>query len=358
MIPAPSSPEPRRLTAEQREALARAKRIALWIGLILPLAVITASTIVLAVWLPRMPDPAATHWGAVGGPDGFGAPATYVWLNVGLGYGLTLMMWAMASLSSPKRSAGLWSPHQRFLVAVTAGFAVFTSINNLASAAVQLDLEDAHLAPAIGGLMLISFGVWAIVSIAAWFAQPRLDLRLDPENPADPLPLAGSERAVWFGEVRPSKVYLWVVGGGVVVVTAATVMVFLVPVAPEELWTMAITRVLMVAVMVLIVVLCVAGAWFKVRIDASGLEARSVIGWPTFRLPASDVQHVEAAQINPFAEFGGWGLRWTPGRFGLVMRTGEGILATRTDGRLFAVTVDDSVRAAAMLSSAARRVQE
>jgi hypothetical protein len=37
------------------------------------------------------------------------------------------------------------------------------------------------------------------------------------------------------------------------------------------------------------------------------------------------------------------------------MRTGEGILITRRDGRLFAVTVDDAATGAALLEAVAAR---
>ncbi len=41
------------------------------------------------------------------------------------------------------------------------------------------------------------------------------------------------------------------------------------------------------------------------------------------------------------------------GRFGIVLRTGEGIEATREDDRVMVVTIDDAATAAAVLSAAA-----
>lgn len=338
------------LTQAQQNELAGAKRAALWVGLILPLAVVTFATTLLIVWLPRMPDPAATHWGGTGGPDGFGSPTTYVWLNIGIGYGMTLMMWAMIALSGLKQSTQVWSPYQRFLVSFAAGFAVFMSFANVMSAAVQLDLKDAKEAPAIGWITLAGFGIWVIVAVAAWFVQPKVDLRRAIEDPIEALPLTGSERAVWFGESRPSKGFFWVMGLALATVALSVVFMFAVPTDP-------VARAITVIAFVLVLVLGVMCSWFRVRIDKNGLEARSVVGWPVFRLPAIDIDIVEATQISPFAEFGGWGMRWAPGRFGIVLRTGEGIIATRKDGRLFAVTVDDSERAAAVLAAAAKSAE-
>jgi hypothetical protein len=93
-----------------------------------------------------------------------------------------------------------------------------------------------------------------------------------------------------------------------------------------------------------------------VRADRDGIEARSLLGWPAFRAPIGDIARVEVREIAPFAEWGGWGTRWIPGRgVGIVMRTGEGLVVTRRDGRLFALTVDDAATAAALLTASVRR---
>lgn len=351
-----------RLTAAQLADVQRAKRAARWVGLILPLVILTAALVLLITWIPRMPDPAATHWGLTGGPNGFGSPLLYVWLTLGVGYGVVLMMWAMIAFSGLRSVSGsgqsaqpVWSAHQRGLAAFAAGYSVFSAVNYVGSAAVQLDLPDASLAPGIGGLMGAAFACWVVVAVLAWFAQPKVSVPRASVGRSEPLSLADTERAVWYGEIRPSKVFMWGIGAGILVVLAATVLVFMTPFEPEERGAMIATRILMIASLLLVLALGVTSAWFRVRIDDRGLEARSALGWPVFRLPAGDVKRVEAVQISPFSEFGGWGWRWTPGRFGIVMRAGEGVLATRKDGRIFAVTIDDAETAAKALAAAADR---
>jgi hypothetical protein len=55
--------------------------------------------------------------------------------------------------------------------------------------------------------------------------------------------------------------------------------------------------------------------------------------------------------VNPLAEFGGWGWRWgADGRVGVVLRAGEGIQVTRTNGKRFVVTVDDAQTGASVLA--------
>ena len=40
------------------------------LGLVLPLALMTAGALIALSWRDELPDPVATHWGA-DGPDGF-----------------------------------------------------------------------------------------------------------------------------------------------------------------------------------------------------------------------------------------------------------------------------------------------
>lgn len=352
------------LTAAQQDELARAKRSALWVGLIAPLALITVAIVLVLVWMPRLPNPAATHWSGTGGPDGFGSPWSYVWMLALVGYGIVLLMWGIVAFTSrlplpaTKRVMPAWSGYQRFLVAFAFGFAVFLPIPALASVIVQLDLSDARKAGSIGVSLWIGFVAWALATLLGCAVQPKVEVRLSSEQSVEAIPLSASERAVWFGEVRPSKAFLWLILLTVVVMLGAAALVFFVPADPGYEAAKNTATIVTGGLALLVVLLCIMTAWFRVRIDARGLEARSVLGWPVFRLPAADVQRVETAQINPLGEFGGWGLRWAPGRFGIVMRSGEGLVATRNDGRLFAITVDDAEKAAAVLAAVAKGTQK
>ncbi len=338
------------LSTTQREELARATRAALWVGLILPLIVVTVALVLSLVWLPRMPNPAATHWSGTSGPDGFGPAATYPWLLVGVGYGIVAMLYAFIVFTRPSKRGSdpvpLWSGYQRFLAAFAFGYAPFMALSTLSSMYVQLDLQDAKLAGGIGGTVGIAFGVWAVLALIGWFLQPNVRIQRPSAGEVEALPLTDTQKAVWYGEVRPSKVFVVVVCFGLLALAGGVVIALT---SPGPAWV----GVLMAALFVVILVLALVTSSFRVRVDAQGLEARSVAGWPTFRLPASEVASVQASEINPMAEFGGWGLRWAPGRFGIVMRGGEGIIATRKDGRIFAVTVDDAATAASVLAAAA-----
>ncbi|RGE20290.1 hypothetical protein [Leucobacter sp. wl10] len=349
------------LTEHQQRDLARARRAALWAGLILPISLVATSSLLLILWLPRLPDPLATHWSGAAGPDGFGPPWLNVVANAGIGVGMALMFWLIVHFGSrPSAGARLsggralpaWSAWQRAVAAMGCGTVLFTCFMFVATTWIQLDLDDARDAPGVTGLMGIGFLLWILVAVAAFLVQPKVRIDRPGGGDAAPLALERTERAVWVGEVRPSGVFIWVMGGAIVFIGAITALTFLDPSAPP------FARWVMIGSTTLLIVLGATSLWYRVRVDDAGIEARSILGWPRFRVPVSDIDRVAAGQINPLSDFGGWGWRWSPGRFGIVMRTGEGILVTRRNGGVWAVTVDGAQEGAALLAAVADRTRE
>lgn len=345
MISQPQSPASVPLHPEQARALANARRSARWVGVYLPLALTALAAVVLVLWLPRMPDPIATHWGASGEPDGFGSPLTNLWVSLAIGIGMTAVFGLIPFFASQQSGAPVWGPVFRLLAATNLACVVLIQATTLFTAYVQLDLADARQATPIGTAMLV-IGVGAVlVGALGWLVQPKLEIRRNVDIPAEPLPLTPTERAVWFGTVQPSKTFLWVMAGAILVMIFSVWLMYSSAADP-------VASLIAVGSLLLVIAVGAMSCSFRVRIDSNGIEARSMIGWPRFRVPSADVKTVEATEISPFAEFGGWGIRWAPGRLGLVMRTGEGVVITRNDGRIFALTIDDSKTAAAALAAA------
>lgn len=76
-------------------------------------------------------------------------------------------------------------------------------------------------------------------------------------------------------------------------------------------------------------------------------------GWPRRVIRVSDLREASAIVVEP-REWGGWGYRWIPWAkaSAAVIRKGPGIELVLTDGRRFAVTVDDAVNGAKATSAA------
>jgi hypothetical protein len=158
--------------------------------------------------------------------------------------------------------------------------------------------------------------------------------------------VAPGERIAWFGTAAMGRPGIIALTLSVLVLIATTV--FTLAVSGDGGWILAL-------VTLVLVILIATTLVFRVRISAQGLQVRSVLGWPRWIVGAEDVAEARAVQVDPMAEFGGWGLRIAAdGRRGVVLRTGEALQVTRTNGRVLVVTLDDARTAAAVLTAAAR----
>jgi hypothetical protein len=97
-------------------------------------------------------------------------------------------------------------------------------------------------------------------------------------------------------------------------------------------------------------------AQFVVTAGPRGFIVRSALGWPRLSIRAGSLAKAGVVQIDPMADFGGWGIRWTigpnrKGRWGILTHRGPGLEVVRRDGRSIVVTVDDAGTAAAVLET-------
>ena len=173
------------LTPSERATLHRAQRAARWAGLILPLGVTLVATIVTLLWVPRMPNPMAIHWGADMRPDGYGP----VWSNVVLAAGSGVLISALYVLQAwrgaqPRRE--LWSPGHRFVPAVIFGTVLAVQMLVVATSWIQLDAPSADATTDTGGILLAFGAVWVVATVLAYLLQPRIRIVAAPgEEPRD-----------------------------------------------------------------------------------------------------------------------------------------------------------------------------
>lgn len=317
--------------------------LSVWIvAVALPLLVSAVAIAVQLAWLPQLPDPIAIHWGT-DGVDGFGPVWTTTVLTAALAVGLTGMF---AAFLATARGAAPTATH-KLLAVISLSESIFVGIVVTASLGIQRGLDDASDAPDLGSWIPVALGVAAVAGVIAWFAMPKAVSAVPDAAPSEPLHLTPGERSVWLAEARLS-------GGATTVILLAVgvsvaVSVFAVVVSDWQLWPILF-------VPLLLLVLCAAGVAWHVRVEPSGLTVRArPLGWPRVRIPASDIARVDVSQVEPLAEFGGWGWRWAPGRsFGVISRGGEAIEVTRRDGRRFTVTVDDAATGASLLAAYAQ----
>lgn len=304
----------------------------------LPLIVYTTGVVVLLTWLPDLPDTVAIHWSMSGEADGWAPKLVTVLMLAGLGLGMTLLFGGITFAAARSRQQP-----QRFLAAISLFTAIFITVLFVWSMAVQRDGSEVFpFFP--GGVIAIVLG--AVAAVFAYVVLPKVEKTGDADVPAEPIALGAGERAVWVRSVYAPIGFLGLFLALIVIIglVMGTAVVNLGPTA----WPFAIVGVLLL--------LALAGSMSaRVQVDATGLRVRSGLGIPRFFVPIDAVQSASAVTVTPLGDFGGWGFRWAAGRFGVVLRAGDGVEVVRTNGKKFVVTVDDAGTAASLLMAYAQR---
>lgn len=318
----------------------------LWVGLILPLLMLLAAAAVVAAWMPELPDPIATHWGA-GGVDGFAPKWAYLPAVVGIGMGVVVfdaIIVLLAPRLAPSNGVPVSSVAYRAMGAINLGLAALIAVLTVGGAEVQKGLADAADAGNITGWLMVGLSAAVVALVLGWFLQPKGPaVDAVQATPAGSIPLATNERAAWFGTATMARIGVVVLLVGLATIAIATV--FTLAAGEATGWILAAVT-LFIAVTVCIMLV------FRVRVNADGLVVRSIVGWPRTHIPLERVAKVETVLLDPLREFGGWGWRIAvDGRRGVVLRAGEALQVTRDDGRVFVVTVDGAADAAATLQT-------
>lgn len=337
------------------DEIRRSRSAFLWVGVIVPLAIILLATAVIIVWTPQLPDPVATHWGD-GGADGFGPAWSYVALTLGFGGGMVALFGATALFaprlprSSTSAPVGPWGPTTRFLAGMSLGMAVMVAVVSLAGAGVQRGLADAVDAPDIGGWALLGLALLVACTALGWFVQPKSPIVQPARGVAEGIALTPTERAAWFGTAAMARAGIALLLISVLVLALLTVV--LLAQGASAWWILALFTVLLAVLIATMLV-------FRVRVDARGLRVRSAAGWPRTAIALDRIERIEIVEVDPLREFGGWGWRISvDGRRGVVLRAGEALQVTHRGGRTFVVTVDGAADAAAVLEGLRTAAEE
>lgn len=330
--------------AESTPVDRRAIRSFTLVAVVVPLVLTVVAVVLQLLWLPALPNPAAVHWGAAGTPNGFGPAWTFPVITFVLSGVLPVAIGVLCLAGLRRGDRGFT---YRFMGAMALWLSVFGAVLMSWSVGMQRGVAEAHDAPSVLVPMIVAFAIGVVAGIAGWLVQPKQQTRHLSTSAGAPMVLAPGERAVWTGSALMSKVAMVVLGLAMLLILGAAVLVW---------FTGDATAGLVVAVVFVVVAAAtVTSAAFHVRIDESGLTVRSEFGLPKFTVPLADVASAEEVFVNPMGMFGGWGMRWAPGRFGIVLRSGPAIEVTRHSGRQFVVTVNDAETGAALLSALAAR---
>lgn len=331
------------MTSPHRPVTSPRRRIVA-VGVGLPALLLLAALGVMLWALPDLPSPVATHWGPSGQPDGFGSPVlSFVLLPV------VVIGWIAFALVVARRlrPAGP-AVNQKLVLATGVFLSAYLGTLIAGSFVIQRGVADAQDSGSILPVLLLSTVVGAVLAVAAWFLLPPAAAG-EPVPPLDELParsLTPSERVSWVRRVEPRSRSIGVILGiaGVLIVASALLALGTQPL-------LALIFVLPAA----LIALGYALTFWTMTIDRHGLVARGGPGWPTIRIPLDQIEAAQVISVDPIVDFGGWGLRWAPGRTGIILQRGTALEVRRVSGRDLVVTLDDATGPAELLNGLVRR---
>jgi hypothetical protein len=230
------------------------------------------------------------------------------------------------------------------LIAISNGFAALITGIAVGMSVVQIGVEDVTTLPGsvIVWPLIGSFAFAILIGFVTLLFTPPIPLSTSLSATPRSMELGPNEVAYWSGRSVSSKSVIAIP----VVLTIGVLGLFAVIGIP--LWGSLLFLVFMISVSSML-------AWHVV-VDRRGLKVTGLFGYPTFVFPIETVVAAAAVDIDPFKEFGGWGIRvGFRGRWGVIVRTGSAIEVERVNKSPFVVTVDDAETGAALLTALARR---
>ena len=312
----------------------------LFVALIVPLVlagIALAWSFSLAASLPAR---VVVHWDLAGHPNGYGSPFEFPVVLASVCLPLIAIFGGAVVLISHR---GPLTPLAKLLAVAS------TWMTLLVAAPVLGSLLDPNAGKDIGVLLAIGLGVATVVAACAWFVLPRGVRGVGGSvRPAvAPVTLAPGERASWIRTVSVSGGMIWAV---VLICAALAVVTIVSTIATDgQYWWLSFVPV------VVLLILLSNFAW-TVRVDARGVRIRSVLGIPVVNVPLDQVSSADVTDVQAFAQYGGWGIRFAlNGRIGVIMRSGEALEVHRSKGLDIVVTVDDASSAAALLNGLVKR---
>lgn len=302
------------------------------------LLALAVDLILFATRRDRLPARLASHFVGNGRADDYAGRTSYVVVTTVLLLGIGLL-------------AGILVARGRFTARAyraTVGFAYAMAgfLGYLMAAVLLINVdavEDAqgrgqdvtfplwHLAAALG-VGVVAFGLGLLAAALLPVPEPAA-----PDAPGQ----AGGRIELGAGEVAGwarSAGSWWLPLTALVVLGTGVALLFV------TAWPVAVPALVLGA-------LIASFARPYVTVDRRGITVSGLLPWPRVRVPLDRIEAASSRDIEPLSEYGGWGYRIRPGRTGVMIRSGEGLVARLSGGRDFEVTVDDSATAAALLNT-------
>lgn len=303
-----------------------------WAAVAVAAAPAAVALVLVLGWRERLPAQLAIHWTVSDRPDQF------------VGREAFIDGWAVATVAGVAISAAatLSIPRGRQIAAMVTGVVSgFLASLGLIVTLPNLDLADPQQAQTGWQAALPIPLMVGFAGLAWWLhGRPAEPVRPATQPPAIDLPRLAPGEPAQYAETTTN----WGFAAGVFALLTAL------GIALSILFTPWFGLEFVVVGMVL--------AWFARTKVVADEDAELVLssGPVRYRVPIEELTGARVLdEVRPFAEFGGWGLRYTRRTIAVVQRRGPAVEAMRTDRRRVVIISDDPHRLAAVLNSLADR---
>ncbi|MCC8927561.1 MULTISPECIES: DUF1648 domain-containing protein [Nocardiaceae] len=301
-------------------------------GVVVPVLAAALGVIVARLWSARLPDQIATHWSGTQ-PDGFTSPTTSAWtlaiVTVIVGGGCS----AVAALAH----ALLLMRRTMLMIGLTVVGLI--TVLQLAILARQLDATDVGSVEVPGWALGVGTAVGFSVGLlgASLLRDYRERVPADAPPP-EALPRADEELPIIesLGAGRVALVVLFAILGAGAALTCWL---------SQSWWP--------IAIFLPLAVLPVSLMRYELVVDRSGLHISS-LGMAAFDYSLDEITGASVREVDPFGDFGGWGLRVKGrGNYAVATAKGPAVFVTFANGERLTVTTPNADRIAGALNTLA-----
>ena len=301
-------------------------------GVVVPVLAAALGVIVARLWSARLPDQIATHWSGTQ-PDGFTSPTTSAWtlaiVTVIVGGGCS----AVAALAH----ALLLMRRTMLMIGLTVVGLI--TVLQLAILARQLDATDVGSVEVPGWALGVGTAVGFSVGLlgASLLRDYRERVPADAPPP-EALPRADEELPIIesLGAGRVALVVLFAILGAGAALTCWL---------SQSWWP--------IAIFLALAVLSVSLMRYELVVDRSGLHITS-LGMAAFDYSLDEITGASVREVDPFGDFGGWGLRVRGrGNYAVATAKGPAVFVTFANGERLTVTTPNADRIAGALNTLA-----
>lgn len=301
-------------------------------GVAVPIAAAAFGLVLTHLWRSRLPDQIATHWSGTE-PDGFTSPATSAWT---LAIVVVLVGGGCSAIASLAHALLIMRRTMLMIGSTVVGLIVVLQIAILTR---QLDVEDVATVEIPGWALAVGTAVgFAIGILGASLLRDYRERTVADAPPPASLPRAAVDLPIVepLGAGRVAVAVLFSILAAAAVLTCWLA---------ESWWP--------VAIFVPLAVLPVSLMRYELIVDRKGIHVRS-LGMAAFDYAIEEITGASVREVNPFEDFGGWGLRVKGrGNYAVATTKGPAVFVTFANGQRLTITTEHADRVAGTLNSLA-----